>query len=639
MADNTKSEPFIQGDSEIANTIEDILTVVEKVARHTENLAMYGPEYQTLMISKATKEWFEGSEMAKSLKLDMGSEFAGPWGAVQYWEEIQRAINEGNLALGIGGQIAKNMREDLIKSRSSLLGLNLDIENFTASYSTFVEEYGRPFAPSNMDIENMATINKGFKGQFDGLIPIAKLYGRSIQDTRDFINDAMVKSDKYGISVNKVLSEIQKNIQMVDRYTFKGGLEGLKKMSIEAQRLNLSMSSVVQFSEKFYNPEDAIEMAASLQMMGGEFAQFGDVFQLMYDANNDVGSLITKVSELTKGMGMLNKETGEIEFTSLERRQLKYFESVSGISVEEMMKTRRVQKQEEMVRRVISPEFKAGSMEDLEKNVNKIAMLATFKGGVPKITIDNKEKLVSEVSVKDLERLSAIGQDPLKDPIENLISVNVTANEHLQKIYGQIVILANDFETLNATELAVKSQQALAKSMLEPGSVTRFAQEQEKGIKKRVMRWNETVAEVGTSFNIGKWFDNMINQNSFSNIIGVGDNNLSKKTGLSSIPQRNDLNISSFSEIKSNQTDVQRLVEQYRQKEMQAVRTTDEAQRKMFFEGKDGVIKLELNGKTFKSIDLAQDKDFQEAYRKQFNEAILSTKDNGGKNTSPNPRY
>lgn len=617
---------------------EEVLETVKKVARHVENFAMYGPSYYALQASKGVKEWFEGSEMAKALNLSLGSQFSGPWGAVQYWEEVQKAINDSNLALGIGGQVAKNMRDDLIKSRSSLLGLDLDIENFTSSYSTFVEEYGRPFAPSNMDIQNMAAINKGFKGQFDGLLPIAKLYGRSIEDTREFINDAMVKSDKYGVSVNKVLSNIQKNIEMVDRYTFKGGLEGLKKMSIEAQRLNLTMNSVVQFSEKFYNPEDAIEMAASLQMMGGEFSQFGDVFQLMYDANNDVGSLINKVAELTKGMGMLNKQTGEIEFTSLERRQLKYFETVSGIPVEEMMRTRRVQKQEEMVRRVISPEFKAGSMEDLEKNVNKIAMLATFKGGVPKITIDNKEKLVSEVSLKDLERLSVIGQDPLKDPIENLISVNVTANEHLQKIYGQIVILANDFETLNATELAVKSQQELAKSMAQPGSLTYTAQQGEKAAKITGAEWNTAVSGYMAE---PKWYEKFLSGFATTGVAGVPTTAMpmpNRGIGTTSVNTKG-ISLSSFSEIKNNQVDVQRLVEQYRQKEMQAVRTTDEAQRKMFFEGKGGVIKLELDGKTFKSIDLAQDKDFQEAYRRQIGQTILSTKDNGGKNTSPNPPY
>jgi hypothetical protein len=622
---------------------EEVLETVKKVARHVENMAMYGPSYYALQASKGVKEWFENSEMAKALNLSLGSQFSGPWGAIQYWEDVQRAINNSNLALGIGGQVAKNMRDDLIKSKSSLLGLNLDIENFTASYGTFVEEYGRPFAPSNMDIRNMATINKAFQGQFDSLIPIAKLYGRSIEDTRQFINDAVIKSDKYGVSVNKVISNIQKNIQMIDKYTFKGGLEGLKKMSIEAQRLNLTMNSVVQFSEKFYNPEDAIEMAASLQMMGGEFAQFGDVFQLMYDANNDVGSLINKVAELTKGMGMLNKQTGEIEFTSLERRQLKYFETVSGIPVEEMMRTRRVQKQEEIVKRYISPELAAGTKEDLEGYVNKIAMLAEFKGGIPKITIDNKQKLVSELSKEDLDSLSTVGLNPLKDPIENLVDVNITATQKLQDIYKQIVILSNDFKLLNATELAAAAQAEFAKK----STAVEAASMMENTAKMKAVASAMAVGEVGASSGfggIGDWF-NGLNLGYSGGLSGA--NIPSASSGIGGMVDTADLKkvntgeqkFSTFKDIKNDKEKVVQLVNEYFRQYTAVKEYGKMENQQVFFEGKGGSIDLTLNGEVFKTFELSKDKDFQEAYRKQFNEAILSTKDNGGKNTSPNPPY
>jgi hypothetical protein len=630
---------FLSKAEGILSAVGEIGEVIKKIARNIENFATYGPAYYALEASKAVKQYFEGSVMAQQLGLSLGSEYSTPFGTTKYWEDIQRAINKTNLQLGIGGQVAKDLRDNLIKGKSALLGYNVDIENFSSAYSTFVEEYGRPFAPSDEDIKNMAMINKAFDGQFDSLIPIAKLYGRTIQDTRTFLNDAMVKSDKYGISVKKVLNDIQKNIADVDRYTFKNGLEGLKKMAIEANRLNLSMDKVVQFSDRFYDAEDAIEMAASLQMMGGEFAQFGDVFQLMYDANNDVGSLIDKVADLTKGMGMLNKTTGEIEFSSLERRQLKYFETISGIPVEEMMRTRRVQKQEEIVRRYISPEFAAGSKENLDEYINKIAMLAEFKGGTPKITIGNEQKLVSQISPQDLEKLSTIGMDPLKDPLENLIMVNRTATEELQKIYQQIVILSNDFEILNAEQLSIAKRAALDKASMESGAgLIRTGQELEKQ------------AKLSAANQSGEVFKKMDEGPSFitkamSMLGGITTGQLPFPT-FSSESKDTTFNkgnikttsVSSFKDIKDDENATKELVKSYFNYERYAKNRPNTSEAKLFLSG-EAVIKLDMNGKTYKVLDLKNDPNFKNAYKQEFNQEIesslKSTNDNGGKNTTP----
>jgi len=630
---------FLSKAEGILSAVGEIGEVIKKIARNIENFATYGPAYYALEASKAVKQYFEGSVMAQQLGLSLGSEYSTPFGTTKYWEDIQRAINKTNLQLGIGGQVAKDLRDNLIKGKSALLGYNVDIENFSSAYSTFVEEYGRPFAPSDEDIKNMAMINKAFDGQFDSLIPIAKLYGRTIQDTRTFLNDAMVKSDKYGVSVKKVLNDIQKNIADVDRYTFKNGLEGLKKMAIEANRLNLSMDKVVQFSDRFYDAEDAIEMAASLQMMGGEFAQFGDVFQLMYDANNDVGSLIDKVADLTKGMGMLNKTTGEIEFSSLERRQLKYFETISGIPVEEMMRTRRVQKQEEIVRRYISPEFAAGSKENLDEYINKIAMLAEFKGGTPKITIGNEQKLVSQISPQDLEKLSTIGMDPLKDPLENLIMVNRTATEELQKIYQQIVILSNDFEILNAEKLSIAKRAALDKASMESGAgLIRTGQELEKQAKLSAANQS---GEVFKKMDEGRSFVGMLasmvprvitGQLPFPTFSSESKDTTFNKGNIKTT------SVSSFKDIKDDENATKELVKSYFNYERYAKNRPNTSEAKLFLSG-EAVIKLDMNGKTYKVLDLKNDPNFRNAYKQEFNQEIesslKSTNDNGGKNTTP----
>ena len=445
------------GDLALATAaITAIAKQIRDVAEEITKVTMYGPEYIALQAAKATTEYFENSDILKTFNIKLGSEYMVPFGSTKYWDSIQKSINSANVKLGIGGNLSANIRDNVMKSREEFLGLGLDTENFLNSYSTFASTYNRTFLPDQGEMKDMATINKIYGGTYDQLYPLSKLYGKSITDTTQFMNKMIVEADKYGITSNKIFADMQKNIGMLDKYNFKTGYDGLKKMVVETSKLNMNMNSVAQFAEKLYEPEDAIEMAASLQMLGGEFSQFGDVFQLMYDANNDVGALTEKIAKLTNGMGTLNKESGEINFTGFERYQLRTFARMSNIPMEEMLQTRRVTKQEEIVKKYIPSELKKGSTEDVEARINKLAMLADFKGGVPKIKVAGGEKDISQVTLADLSDLSTVGRDELKTPLENILLVNQSQLDNLKIIAEKIILQTNGMYSFAQEQEAMK---------------------------------------------------------------------------------------------------------------------------------------------------------------------------------------
>lgn len=616
-----------------------VAEIATKVAEEVGKMYMYGPEaYYSMKAASKVKGYLESSEMFKMLKLDLGSQYDMPFGSIMYWEEIQKSVNKMNMGFGIGGQLSGKIREDILKARYSMVGIGVDTDNFISSYSNFVENYGRPFSPNERDMQSMALVNKTFDGAFDELLPLAKLYGRSIEDTRDFINDTVVSADKYGVSAKKVLSGIQTNMSMIDKYTFKNGLEGLKKMSLEASKLNMNMQSVTQFADKIYNPEDAIEVAASLQMLGGEFAQFGDVFQLMYDANNDVGALTEKIADLTTGMGMLNKQTGEIEFSSEETRKLRVFEQISGIPVEEMKRTGRVRKQEDIIRRYITPQFAAESGSNLDEYINKLAMLSEFKGGVPKITIGNEQKLISQISKEDLATLSTIGVDPLKDPLENLLDVNRTQLEKLTSTTEQIKIASNDLTVLTSDQNALfsvnnKLLESMSGGMLKTGiEMTRDAKI--RGAKSAADTFDsllQTEKAQKEKQEKMKRDDRIFQDPELKKYGGILNNNNNKTTTSSQTTYST--SFSPINDITKNEVEKQNFISRLKtwggvNNNNLSVSTANGTQ----------IIEYKLNGKVYNVYDALKDPKFMEEIKRQQPDVadyLLDKYNNGGRNTGP----
>ena len=253
------------------------------------------------------------------------------------------------------------------------------------------------------------------------------------------------------------------------------------------------------------------------------------------------------------------------------------------------------------------------------------------------------EDYYTSFSKEDLDSLSTVGLNPLKDPIENLVDVNITATQKLQDIYKQIVILSNDFKLLNATELAAAAQAEFAKK----STAVEAASMMENTAKMKAVASAMAVGEVGASSGfggIGDWF-NGLNLGYSGGLSGA--NIPSASSGIGGMVDTADLKkintgeqkFSTFKDIKNDKEKVVQLVNEYFRQYTAVKEYGKMENQQVFFEGKGGSIDLTLNGEVFKTFQLSKDKDFQEAFKRQLNQTIQATNQNGGKNTSPNPPY
>ena len=165
-----------------------------------------------------------------------------------------------------------------------------------------------------------------------------KIGSGAIQATQA-INHTVQTAMNMGLTVSKLLPEVEKNITKINTYGFQNGVQGLTKMVAQGQRLGMTMDEVLKVSDKAFTPEGAIDMAAQLQMIGGAASEMLDPFQLMYMAQNDVEGLQDAIVKSTESAVTFNEQTGEFGIPPSERMRLQKTAEAMGVSYDTLAET------------------------------------------------------------------------------------------------------------------------------------------------------------------------------------------------------------------------------------------------------------------------------------------------------------
>ena len=119
-----------------------------------------------------------------------------------------------------------------------------------------------------------------------------EVMGMSMESTASYVEDVTNMTAKLGVNSGKTLKLLASNMKKAQTVRFKGGVDGMAKMAAKAVSLRADMSATLSLAQDLWEPEKAIETAASLQMMGGAFARMADPLKLMFDARNNPAKLM-----------------------------------------------------------------------------------------------------------------------------------------------------------------------------------------------------------------------------------------------------------------------------------------------------------------------------------------------------------
>jgi hypothetical protein len=182
-------------------------------------------------------------------------------------------------------------------------------------------------------------------------------------------------------------------------YNFDNGVKGLAKMAANAASLGVTMEHVQTVTDKVFNPEGAIEMAAGLQRLGVSSSALLDPLKAMDLSMNDPEQLQKEIGNIAKEFSSFNKETGKFEIMPGSKRRLMEVAKEMGIPAKELANMSIKASEFDMK----MSKIKFPSLAASEEDKTLIANMSQMKGGEAFIQIKNdKTGKMDEVNVKDL---------------------------------------------------------------------------------------------------------------------------------------------------------------------------------------------------------------------------------------------
>jgi hypothetical protein len=344
---------------------------------------------------------------------------------------------------GLIGELGDALREDMKNASIEAARYGITLKDIGQFYVELVNQTGRFNLINRQMIEQMLPLSNALDmnlSEFAGAISDFEKVGIGAQDTIDSLSEVTTRSLSYGLSAKSIAKGITENIGMLNSYGFKNGLEGLEKMVRKSKEFRFSMSEVFTLADKIFDPENAIELVANLQMIGGAIGDFNDPLKLMYMATNDIEGLQKALIDSANSIATYNEKSKTFEITGVNLRRAKAEADALGMSYKEFSQLAIASAE----RSQAALELNARGLRMDEDEKDFLINLARMEDGEMKITIP--ESLA--------ERLKT--------------TTKLSLGEMTDDIKEQLLLNKQYFETLDPKDVAMQQlteTQRMAKGM------------------------------------------------------------------------------------------------------------------------------------------------------------------------------
>ena len=289
---------------------------------------------------------------------------------------VDKSTRQTTLTLGIAGARSELLRTNFERTAGYAARLGGSVEDLEAITTGFADQTGRARVLSEETLKNIVAMGKGTGLGIQGATELASQYhliGVDAQRASEHTLGILEASERMGVSASKVLSEINKNFSRLRTFTFIQGVKGFAKMATYAEKMRIDMGQALDSAEAARRLDNAIEMAAQLQVMGGEFAKT-DPFELLFLARNDPAQYTKKINEMTKGVISFRKMadgTYEHFFSPADRDRLTRAAEVLGLQSNELIEQSRRMAEIQKIRQQIGGMGLSGDEVELIEGISK----------------------------------------------------------------------------------------------------------------------------------------------------------------------------------------------------------------------------------------------------------------------------
>ena len=255
---------------------------------------------------------------------------------LQLENQVRTEVNE---KIGISGELSQGLRKEMIDSYPAAIRMGYGIAQVTELVTNMMESSGRFNLISSETLTKSFDSARAFVGSLGDMgkaFTEFEKVGIGAGNAIDSINQAGKNSLSLGLVAKKTITDIRENIEKLNKYGFKEGIEGLATMSRRAKEFRMDMGDAFIIADKVMDPEKAIALTANLQVLGGAIGDFNDPLKLMYMATNNVEGLQDAIIKASGSLATYNDKQGRFEITGINIRRAKAMADELGISYESL---------------------------------------------------------------------------------------------------------------------------------------------------------------------------------------------------------------------------------------------------------------------------------------------------------------
>ena len=209
------------------------------------------------------------------------------------------------------GELADGMRKQIGFIGSEVANYGVTMKNTIDGVRSLTEASGKLALVGKQTIAEGLEASAAYTKSNTFLLENVEKFrsvGLGLADAAKSVNDIGKSSIGMGLNAKKVTDTLVTNLDKLNSYGFKNGIEGLGRMVQQAQSLGISIDKTLNIANDLFDPAKAIDMTANLQALGGAFGDFGDPIKLMYDATNNVDGLQDSLIGAAKSLATFNTE-------------------------------------------------------------------------------------------------------------------------------------------------------------------------------------------------------------------------------------------------------------------------------------------------------------------------------------------
>lgn len=338
-------------------------------------------------------------------------------------------LTEINTKTGLTGRLSKEFRKEITETTINAERLGVSFEEVAGAMSKILVDSGRFKIMSSETMDKVVLMSKvGFDNMTDAAASIAEFQKVSTgaSDAMEVIDKTATSSLQLGLNAKVTTKDLVTNIGKLNTYGFKEGVDGLRKMSQQAQSLKLDLNASFKLAEKVMDPTSALSLSANLQVIGGALGDFNDPIKLMWMATNNVEGLQDALVGSLESLTSFDEKSGTFKIVGADLRRARAIADEFGMSLDEasnlaIQAAQRTSAATDLMSR--------GLVFDDEDDKEFLTNLAQMKGG--KMVIEIPGDLQDSLGKQDI----ALGE---------MTSV--------QK--NQLLLFREDFKKMSATDIA-----------------------------------------------------------------------------------------------------------------------------------------------------------------------------------------